>query len=34
MYIYIAYRDLKTYYTQNSLFGGVSYNNDYKFTAI
>jgi len=34
MYIYIAYRDLKTHYTQNSLYGGVPYNNDYKFTAI
>ena len=34
MYIYIAYRDLRTHYTQNSMCGGLPYNNDYKFTAI
>lgn len=32
MYIYIAYRDLKFHYSQNSAFGGVPVNNDYRFT--
>lgn len=34
MYLYIAYRDLKTHFIQNNGFGGPPYNNDYKFTAI
>lgn len=34
MYIYIAYRDLRTHYSQNNGFGGVPFNNDYKFTCI
>lgn len=34
MYLYIAYRNLKDHYAQNSVCGGPSYNNDYRFTAI
>ena len=34
MYLYIARRDLKYYFSQNCACGGVPVNNDYRFTAI
>lgn len=32
MYVYIAYRNLRDHFAQNNACGGVSVNNDYRFT--
>ena len=34
MHLYIAHRNLKEHFEQNNGFGGVPYNNDYRFTSI
>ncbi|MCR4776651.1 MAG: hypothetical protein K5869_09775 [Saccharofermentans sp.] len=31
MYVYIAYRNLKQYFSQENGFGGVPVNHDYRF---